>query len=480
MKKEPKLFKIIRALNVEDIGRVKKMLKSPFFTQNKNLPLLFNYLIKHYPDLDSTKLDKHIVFKKVFKDKTFSDSIYTNLCFECTRLIEQFFIIKKNEADEKYRNSELRDIYFDKLGGKLHSNNFSLYKNVEDKLEKLVQADPEFSNAEQEYEKIQFYKKKLNHINFKKLNERVRMYNHSLTALENFYQIKKAIIKTERINLVNYLGVKNPPEPQIEYFHNLYFKIYNLLKPMIEKKEFNAYLKVKEIAFEHVNLFSDEIKTDIFTLLKNFLLGKQSQNAALFIPEYANLLSEIVENRHLTKGGLFKPLDYINTVIALAPINLNRAIEFQKNYKKYLPDKDIVEAEQLTIAHILYHQKKLKESFAKVSAYKFTHHMTEMVARAHELRCGYEISETDPDFLEFYSNKLINIEKQYKRSKLPEAKRVAAKNLIIILKKLIKRDLEKDFTKETTVKLLSDINNMQYLISREWLRKKINRQHMIK
>lgn len=476
MKKEPKLFKIARALNVEDIGRVKKMLKSPFFTQNKNLPILFNYLIQHYPDLDSKKLDKHLVFKKVFKDKTFSDTKYTNLCFECARLIEQFFIIQKNEEDEIYKNSELRDIYFDKLGGKLHTNNFSLYEYTEDKLEKLVQATPELSNTEQEFKKHNFYKKKLKHIKFKKLNERVLTYNQSLTALENFYQIKKAIIKTERINLIGYLDIKNPPEPQIEYFHNLYFKIYNLLGQMIEKKDLKAYFRAKELAFEHVDIFPSEIRGDIFVFLKNFLIRGQSKNANQFTPELAKLFSKIAVHKHLNKGGLFKALDYVNTVIALAPVDLNRAIEFQKVYKKYLPNEDITDADKLSIAHILYHQNKLRESFAKVSTHKFTRHMTEIMARVHELRCGYEIFEMDANFGEFYSDKVTNIAKQFKRTKLPTAKRKGLENLILILKKILKRDVNNDFNKETKNKLLSEINNMKHLTSREWVRKKIIRK----
>ncbi len=471
MKKEPKLFKIIRALNVEDIGRVKKMLKSPFFTQNKNLPVLFNYLIQYYPSLESKKLDKNLVIKKIFKGKSFSDSKYSNLCFECTRLIEQFLIIKKREQDEMHRNAELRDIYFDKLGGALHSNNFSLYKNAEDRLGRLIETDKnaELSNADQEFSKFQFYKKKLKHIDFKKLNERITIYNKSLTALENFYQIKKAILKTERINLIGYLGVENPPDPKIEYFHNFYFKIFNLLKHMIGKEDFKAYQRAKELAFENVGVMAEETREDIFQLFKNFLIRGQSKNAALYTPELAKLLSEIVENEYLVKGALFKSLDYLNTIITLAPVDLKKAIKFQKNYKKYLSDKDIVDAEQLSIAHILYHQKKLRESFAKVSTHKFTRHMTEMMARVHELRCGYEIFETDDNFGELYSDKLINIGKQFKRSEMSPAKRISVENLVVMLKKLVKRDLNKDFTKETENKLLSEINNMKHLTSRQWL-----------
>ena len=475
MKKEPKLFKIIRALNVEDIGRVKKMLKSPFFTQNKNLPVLFNYLIKHYPDLDSKKLDKHIVFKKVFKDKPFSDSTYTNLCFECVRLIEQFFIIQKNEEDEQYRNSKLRDIYFDKLGGKLHSNNFSLYKNVEDKLEKLVQVDPEFSNAEQEYAKLQFYKKKLNHINFKKLNERVSTYNQSLTALENFYQIKKAIIKTERVNLIRYLGSKDAPEPEAKYFNNLYFKLFKLLEEMITHQDFSAYNRARQLVFENVENLPNEIRKDIFSLLKNFLVRGQTINAALFSLELANLLSNIIDNKHLSAGSLFTSVDYINTIITLSPVDLDKAINFQKKYKNLVPDKDWIDAEKLSTAHILYHQGELKDSFTKVATHKFSRHIIEIMARAHELRCGFEICEKDPDFIDFYNDRLINIDKQFKRSKLITSKRIANENLIVFLKKLVKRELKKDNSAETKERLITNINSTKNLTSREWLRKKINR-----
>ncbi len=476
MKKEPKLFKIIRALNVEDIGRVKKMLKSPFFTQNKNLPVLFNYLIKHYPDLDSKKLDKHIVFKKVFKDKTFSDSIYTNLCFECSRLIEQFFIIQKNEEDEYFRNAELYEVYLNKLGGALHSNNFSLYKNIEDKLERLVESDSTTSNVEQEHRKHLFHKRRLGQINYKKLNERITYYDNSLTALENYYQIEKAILRTERINLIVYLGNGDVSEPHIEYFNNLYFKLFNLLEEMITHQDFRAYERAKQLAFENAENLPNEIRRHVFSLLKNFLVRGQSINAALFSPELANLFLKIIDNEHLKTGHLFTSSDYINTIIMLSPIDLDFAIEFQKNNLKYLLDKDMVDAKKLSMAHIFYHQKKLKESFAIVSSHKFNRLMIELMARAHELRCGYEIFESDSDFGEFYSGRLVNIGKQFKRNTLPKSKKTALENLVIVLKKLVQRKITGDNNPETLRKILETINKMKNLTSREWLRKKISRQ----
>ena len=476
VKKEPKLFKIIRALNVEDIGRVKKILKSPFFTQNKNLPVLFNYLIKHYPDLDSKKLDKHIVFKKVFKDKTFSDSIYTNLCFECSRLIEQFFIIQKNEEDEYFRNAELYEVYSKKLGGALHSNNFSLYKNIEEKLERLVESDSTTSNVKQEHRKHLFHKRRLGQINYKKLNERITYYDNSLTALENYYQIEKIILRTERINLIGYLGIQNVPEPQVEYFKNLNFKLFSLLEEMIENIDFKVYQRAKRLAFEYATTINLETMRDVLGLLRNFLIRGQSKNAALYSPEIANLFSEIIDNEHLKDSNLFNSIDYINIIISLAPIDVDKAIEFQKKYKNHLPNKHITDVEKLTTAHILFHQGNLKDSFFLVSNHKFSLSISELMARAHEVRCGYELFQLDPNFGLFYLDRLRNIGKQFRRSKISRQRKLALENLILLLKRLVKRDMNNEFNLSMEEKLLSDINNMKHLTSREWLRQKIGRQ----
>lgn len=90
-----KLFTLLRGLRPEEIHWFQKFLKSPFYNNagaNAFTIRLFELIKKYLPELDSSKLKKEKVFKKLFPNEKFNVQKLRKVMFELANLTEEFFI----------------------------------------------------------------------------------------------------------------------------------------------------------------------------------------------------------------------------------------------------------------------------------------------------------------------------------------------------------------------------------------------------
>ena len=69
--KKSKVIQFLSAMDQGEFQRLDKYIHSPYFNSHKDTTRLFEYLKKHYPEFKATKVEKQVVFSKLFPKEPF-------------------------------------------------------------------------------------------------------------------------------------------------------------------------------------------------------------------------------------------------------------------------------------------------------------------------------------------------------------------------------------------------------------------------
>ena len=123
---------------------------------------------------------------------------------------------------------------------------------------------------------------------------------------------------------------------------------------------------------------------------------------------------------------------------------------------------------------LLFHEARFEEASAIVQHHQFTSRIKKISARAHQLRCSFELFLTTPSRIELLDSQSIAFEKFIRRNQqLTERKKKSYLNFILFIRKLIDIKLTPNPTKGTKQILLEKLDQTTYLLSRNWIKEKI-------
>ncbi|MBK8553573.1 MAG: hypothetical protein IPL53_21940 [Ignavibacteria bacterium] len=94
------MIEYIRNLTKEEFYYLELAVNSPYFTTNKNIVRLFNYLKKIYPDISEEDLSKENISLNVFMSKKVNEVNFRKLVSEFSFFMEGFFIQLEADSDE--------------------------------------------------------------------------------------------------------------------------------------------------------------------------------------------------------------------------------------------------------------------------------------------------------------------------------------------------------------------------------------------
>ncbi|MBK9331651.1 MAG: hypothetical protein IPM96_04400 [Ignavibacteria bacterium] len=114
------LLEILRTFDKQQIKKFGTFLISPYHNRNSNVVKLFNSLKTFYPEFQNTKLEREMLWKRVFPDREYQYGVMKNLIFELQKLSEKFL------SFEKFSSNELKYAFF-LLDALLEKNLISLF-----------------------------------------------------------------------------------------------------------------------------------------------------------------------------------------------------------------------------------------------------------------------------------------------------------------------------------------------------------------
>src|SRR5689334_19107460 len=121
------LIESFKTFTPQEIKEFSEFVASPFFNKNVNVIKLFEIIKKVYPELESPKLEKEAVYKKLFPGKVYKDSTIRLLMFYLYEIVEKFLAYShfaKNNI--VYTENLLREL-----------NERGLHKEFEKNIEKI-------------------------------------------------------------------------------------------------------------------------------------------------------------------------------------------------------------------------------------------------------------------------------------------------------------------------------------------------------
>lgn len=119
------LIQILRTLSKKEIRDLKKWLRSPFHNQRQDVVDLFDYCFtRDYLERED-KLDKEMVFEKIFPNEAYDDAKIRQTMYFMRIAVEDFLIYNSYQTDEREKKLILTKTYRERKLYKLTQNNLN-------------------------------------------------------------------------------------------------------------------------------------------------------------------------------------------------------------------------------------------------------------------------------------------------------------------------------------------------------------------
>ncbi|MEO1257581.1 MAG: hypothetical protein AAFZ15_02255 [Bacteroidota bacterium] len=473
--KNSKLVKLIRTLSHEEFRRFHRYLKSPFFTTNKNLLALYEYLRKYHPDYDSPKLEKEIVFKKIFARASFNYAKFAALTQSMTRLVEDYMLWINMQESPLLRQRHLLKIYNKR-------NLFEFYeRGYVRMLEKLKQPP---------YRDLEFYQEKLQlHADyyFHPLNNKYDLEDDSLESfsddLDVFFVIGKYRAVTALKNRERILSKKYPvrflstikENRQEGWLEGHYLvQLYELLFELMEGQQHDTFFAFKKKMFQHYHDLRSTDKELLFYSGLNFAIGQINQGEESFYKEALEWYKLSISSQLIIERGKINNVIFNNVVLlGCREKEFVWTDHFIHNYGKYLSKSTRLDTILFSESLLLFHQKKFQESMVKLCAHSFSKDFQPKV-RLTMIRNNFEQFLIDDKYYEVLQSNIEAFEKYITRDKyFSYAKIESHIHCIRIIKKLSDKILERPKKGTLASWLEEEIASRERVVVKDWLREKV-------
>ena len=279
----------LRTLSHEELDRLEQFLSSPYFNKKKTLITFYRHIRKFAPGFDSPKLERHLIWKSLYKGKDFNYGVMKNLIYELGKLTEKFLQVSSFERSGFPAQLRLAWEYIDRDLVQLTEKQIRvLEKSLSDR-EKDIEF---FRNAMD----LTAFREYLAGQKFSGNHTNVPVAQKYLDDLTMFYILSSA----ERYSSILMSGSYNNLEIDKD-------EVYDLLRLMERKKQINS--KLLEL-----------LKESLYVMLEP---GDEShyRNCKKLLLEYRSELSLGYLHKFIT--GL---LNYSNTMLLNGKTSYNKEV----------------------------------------------------------------------------------------------------------------------------------------------------------
>ena len=89
----------LNELNVKEFFSFENFIHSPYFSRNRNVKLLFDYIKPFYPGINEDNISYESVSKYVFKEKAINKVKIRKLLSDFSKVVETFLLQMEMEND---------------------------------------------------------------------------------------------------------------------------------------------------------------------------------------------------------------------------------------------------------------------------------------------------------------------------------------------------------------------------------------------
>lgn len=471
-----RLIKLLKTLEEEELKRLLKFLKSPFFNANPRIVQLYEYLRKYHPEYQSPKLQKEKVFAKLFPSRPFNYSKLTNLMSDFSQLVEEYLILLEYKQDQFQKQEMLAKAFG-------RRNAYDLFEKGTMKL--LAELD------EQPFRDIAYFEKAKRllgsyffHPLTKKYQTSVDYPEEMMDHLDLHFLLSKLQLSAELLSRQKYLSKKyeikwleeSLKESEIISSEELpLLLVYSNLIRLMDQPETAQFYLVKQEFKTHLKKIPQSDQFFIFQQLLNYAIQQINRGVFTFNKEALELYKIGLSLGILMEKGQMTESTFSNIVSAASVLKeFDWAASFIDQYQGFLEEHIRESVCILSYAILSFRKGDYSKSIDLLQQYPFSMILHQLKARSYIVRCWYEEYLLNEEYYEFLMAQIDAFEKFLRRNEEVSTDRQAGfLNFIKILKRLVDYRIQNKTTAPFKEKLLKKLNDYNQIMMKRWLEEKI-------
>lgn len=480
-----KVIVVLKTFSADEIKSFRNYLRSPIHNTNKKVIKLYELIKKHHPGLDSTNIQKELLYKKLYPGKKYSDIVMRILISDLLRLSEEFlayqryskeFFAEKSflleELKERkleslfYRHIKESEQYLDKDGTMNYSYFLNRFNIESAKVNYLIASDKQdrsgSAKASQGEYLVDFVL--VNGLNIlQELHELKEVLNvkHNFSLIEIFFNNLNVdnVINELKLNEYKYY-------PVIEIYYNLYRFSKNV-------KSNEHFFRLKNSIVDNLKLFDDEEKFNLLLGLESCAITRirigMDKGQEDLMEVYELILSQKVfsgSNRKFMQANLFRNIFYTAVILK----KYDWAEKFAGEFSDYLVPEQKQDMYNYTIALLSFEREEYSKAIEYISKVNYSFFVFKYEAKILMLKIYYELKlfEQVLSLIDSFSHFLA------KNKSVSEINKEPFNIFLKFIKQLVKlnSNLKKE-DKFKSIELLKQAESSEHFISKRWIIEKI-------
>lgn len=465
-----KLLDQLKILEKEDFKGFFLFIRSTYFNQSKDVIRLFDYLRKYYPVFDSPKLDKKIVFKKLFSTQIYTDVKLRNLRTKASKLVEQYLIHLYFQQDDFQRKKLVTQIY----GQRNYYPAFD--RNTQQLLNSLEQQP--YRDA------CYFHDKYLLQRDYYLYSQTLKEGN-SLTSLQNAIDNLATFYKIEHLRLLLLIANRtqiyaDTPSPNQKNNLNttnnsaIILALYQQILLLFEADSEEHFFITKAFFLAHKDKLRKIEAQSLLIILINCAHRRVTIKEDVYTAEIFQLYKNGIDQNLLLENDLLNESLYLNIIIFGSALKKYDWLDqFIANYSTKITGNN--KADILLLSSAFYHFNKadFSKAIQVISPHKFNNKILELPAKSLAIRACYEVFIQNESFYHYLESAINAFYKFLKRDHIfDQSKILPYLNFIKLLKKLIKFKVNKNLANAKPF-LLQFLAEHKPISAAAWIKEKI-------
>jgi len=404
--KETSLIQLLKSLTPEELRKLDKFLRSPYFTEGRNLSSRITYryfetLRKYHPHFKDEELSPEKLYLKLYHAGNGNVKIMRKLNSDLLGLIEKFLSLEQYEID----GSERRHNLLLQLSGRRIEKVFK--RRFDETLKYLETIDKDDVYYNTLYKIWTVNKNYLLHRRYYKLVEVAEKD-------ENFFKFAILValgIYLQRLSLSGYsphmrkLPFYEEILSHIQSNYNMYKEIpsiliyYNLIK-MFESRREEYYFELKKLKSCYLNTLSFIYKYNLYVMMRNFCKDVMiSSGRFSYREEIFKLDSEFLKTNFIAFIAMVGEINTSHFIeIAKNAIKLNKfswAEKFVREFNSKIDPRDKDDAVNYLKALAYFQQKNYNNALELIAKVKGDNSQQKQHIRDLILQIHYEMGADD-------------------------------------------------------------------------------------
>ena len=468
---------LLRLLSSEEIRRLGRFLRSPYFNYSHRVISLFEQLRKHHPDYDAQKIKPVILWEKLHPEATFEVQKYWKLNFKLCRLVERFMALEEMERDQFNYKKHLLNAY-----SRRHAK--ALFAKETKSLVVQIQS--------QAYQDIQSYDKAfwLKHDYFfntvtDKYGQALYSVEDAMDDLDRFYTLAKLQFASEIKNREQIFAKKIPLkllDECISTSHafeskNPAYSMYRMVLLLYDKdKSEEAFYNGKELLAFHFASLSRHDQNEILLNLRNYAIRQVNKGNTLFWRELLDLyklgldLDLIVDNDKISDAAF-------GNIVKAGCVAKEFAWteEFIRSHEQFLNKELRADTKILSMGILYFEKEEFQQVIELFSQHSFSQLLHQMSSRVTLIKSWFNEFQKDKNLYTVLSAKLESAEKFFRRNKaISKQKKQMHLNFILATRQLADLIYQGKSTKTIKEKMLKYLSIRSNMATKKWFLDKLN------